>query len=299
MRWRGVRWFCAVVALSLRSARFVLIGEGRIDVSEAPVSLRLIGAQVKALRQRAGLTQAELGKKVGYSESQIRSIEAGRRTPKPDLLVRFEELFKVPGVFTSVADELLKEPHPSWFQPFAVLEAEAVGLSAYDNQLVNGLLQTEAYARAVHIEHRPALDDQEIELRVDARLARQKLLTRVPAASLSFIFEEVLLRRSVGGREVMREQLERLLDVAQMRHVEIQVMPTERPGHAGLEGPLTVVEPPEKELCAYLEVQNIGRLITDRPTVSKIAQRYAILRSQALTPDESVSFIKQLATGAT
>ncbi|MDF3291112.1 helix-turn-helix domain-containing protein [Streptomyces silvisoli] len=264
-----------------------------------PVSLRIIGTQVKALRLRAGLTQAQLGKKVGYSESQIRSIESGRRTPKPDLLVRFEELFKVPGVFTSVADELLKEPHPSWFQPFADVEAEAVARCAYDCQLINGLLQTEAYARAVHEEHRPALDDGEIEVRVAARMARQRLLTRVPAPSLSFVLEEVLLQRPIGGERVMREQLERLVEVAQMRHVELQVMPTERTGHAGLEGPLLLVEPPDQEMRAYLEVQNTGRLITDRPTVSKIAQRYAILRSQALTPDESVSFIKQLATGAT
>lgn len=264
-----------------------------------PVSLRIIGAQVKALRSRAGLTQAQLGKKVGYSESQIRSVEAGRRTPKPELLAVLEELFQVKGVFTSVADELLKEPHPSWFQPFAHLEAEAVALSIYDTQLINGLLQTEAYALAVSALFRPALDDGELEHRVSTRLDRQKLLTRVPAPSLSFIFEEAALRRPFGGREVHRNQLLRLADVSQMRHVEIQVMPTDRAEHAGLDGPLTLVEPPDREMCAYLEVQTTGHLITDRRRVSKIAQRYGILRSQALTPEESVKFIHQLATGAT
>ncbi|MEU1627476.1 helix-turn-helix transcriptional regulator [Streptomyces sp. NPDC020096] len=285
----------------MRGARFVLIDEGRIEMSDGntPVSLRIIGTQVKALRNLAGLTQAQLGKEVGYSESQIRSIETGRRTPKPELLLRFEELFGVQGVFTSVAEELLKEPHATWFQPFADAEAEAIALSVYGNQLINGLLQTEAYARAVHASYRPALDDDEIDHRVAARLARQKLLTRVPTPSLSFILEAVVLNRPIGGKKVLRDQLHHLLEVAQMRNVEIQVMPTDRTEHAGLDGPLTLIEPPDREMCAYLEVQDTGHLITERRTVSKIARRYGILQSQALTPGESVQYIHELATGAT
>ncbi len=262
-----------------------------------PVSLRIIGAQVKALRIRAGLTQAQLGKKVGYSESQIRSIETGRRAPKPELLLAFEELFQVHGVFTSVADELLKEPHPSWFQPFAAVEAEAVALSAYDNHLVNGLLQTEAYARAVYEVYRPALDDEEIDRRLNARMARQALLTRSPTPSLTFIMEQVVLERPIGGVKVRREQWKRLLDVSRMRHIEIQVMPTQRTEHASLDGPLTLLEPPERETCAYLEVQGTGHMITNRRTVAKFARKYGVLQSQALTPEESVEFIEKLATG--
>lgn len=262
-----------------------------------PVSLRILSTQMKALREGAELTQRELGDQAGFSESQIGSVEQGRRPLKMDLAVQLEKVFKVPKVFTSVVNEQLKEPHPSWFQPFAQAESEAVALSVYGNQLINGLLQTEAYARAVHLAYRPALDDDEIERRIAARLARQQLLTRHPAPSLSFILEEVILRRPVGGCEAMREQLHHLLDVGQLRHVEIQVMPTERGNHAGLGGPFTLVEPPDQDMCVYLEAQDNGHLITGRRAVSKIARRYGILQSQALSPEDSAVFIKQLATG--
>ncbi|TJZ53025.1 helix-turn-helix transcriptional regulator [Streptomyces piniterrae] len=260
-----------------------------------PVSLRILGLQMKALRELAGLTQHGLADKVGFSESLISSVECGRRPLKEDLALKLEEAFKVPGVFMSVIEEQLKEPHPSWFQPYADAEAEAVALSAYGTHLVKGLLQTEAYARAVHIDYHPALDDDEIERRVTARLSRQKLLSRVPTASLSFILEEVVLRRPIGGPEVLREQLHHLLEIGRMRHVQIQVMPTNRTSHAGLAGPFTLVEPPDREMCAYLEVQNVGQLVTARRAVSAMARRYGILQSQALNAEESAEFIQKLA----
>ncbi|UQA97814.1 Scr1 family TA system antitoxin-like transcriptional regulator [Streptomyces halobius] len=95
----------------------------------------------------------------------------------------------------------------------------------------------------------------------------------------------------------MREQLHRLLELARLRHIEIQVMPTESTSHTSLDGPFTLVEPPDRGVCAYLEVQGTGRLITDRRSVNKLARRYGILQSQALTPKESTAFIQKLATG--
>lgn len=262
-----------------------------------PVSLRILSTQMKALREGAELTQRELGDQAGFSESQIGSVEQGRRPLKMDLAVQLEKVFKVPKVFTSVVNEQLKEPHPSWFQPFASAEAEAVALSVYDNQLINGLLQTESYARAVYAAYRPALHDDEIERRLAARLARQQLLSRNPAPSLSFILEEVTLRRPIGGRKALREQLHRLLDVGQLRHVEIQVMPTDRANHASLDGPFTLIEPPDQDTCVYHEVQGTGRLITSRRAVNQHARRYGILQSQALSPEESAEVIQHLATG--
>ncbi|WP_267243000.1 helix-turn-helix domain-containing protein [Streptomyces sp. PR69] len=262
-----------------------------------PVSMRILSTQVRALREEAELTQRGLADAAGFSESQIGSVEQGRRPLKMDLAVQLEKVFKIPRVFTSVVEEQLKEPHPSWFQPFADAEAEAVALSTYGTQLIHGLLQTEAYARAVHVEYRPALDDEEIERRLAARLARQKLLTRTPPAHLSFVLEEAVLRRPIGGYEVRRKQLDHLLEVGQERHIEIQVMPIERVNHAGLEGPFTLVEPPGKNMCVYLEVQGTGRLITNSQAVNRHCRRYGILQSQALSPKESAEFIEQLATG--
>jgi transcriptional regulator with XRE-family HTH domain len=262
-----------------------------------PVSMRILSTQMKALREGADLTQRELGDRAGFSESQIGSVEQGRRPLKMDLAMQLEKVFKVPKVFTSVVNEQLKEPHPSWFQPFAQAEAEAVSLCVYGNQLINGLLQTEEYARAVHVAHRPALEDEEIERRVAARLARQQLLTRKPAASLSFILEEVVLQRTVGEPEAMRDQLLHLLELGRHRHIEIQVMPTSRGCHAGLGGPFTLVEPRDDDMCAYLEVQDVGRLITGRRIVSQFARRYGILQSQALSSEDSAEFIRRMASG--
>ncbi|MDJ0464049.1 helix-turn-helix transcriptional regulator [Streptomyces sp. H27-C3] len=262
-----------------------------------PVSLRILSTQMRALREGAELTQRELGDRAGFSESQIGSVEQGRRPLRMDLAEQLERVFKVPKVFTSVVNEQLKEPHPSWFQPFAAAEAEAVALSVYGNQLVNGLLQTEAYARAVYVEFRPALDDEEISRRLAARLARQQLLSRTPAPHLSFILEEVTLLRPIGGTEVMRELRQHLLELSLFRNVEIQVMPTNRRGHAGLSGPFTLVETPEAGLCVYLEVQSTGRMITERRTVNQHARRYGILQSQALSPEDSVAYIEQLTKG--
>ncbi|MER6994546.1 helix-turn-helix transcriptional regulator [Streptomyces sp. NPDC000410] len=262
-----------------------------------PTSMRHLATQMKALREWVGLTQREFSKKVGFSESQIASVEQLRRPMKMDLAVQLEKQFNLPGVFTSVVDELLKEPHPSWFEPFAEAEAEAIALSTYQTQLIHGLLQTEAYTRGVCAAYRPALEDEEIERRLAARLARQQLLTRSPSPHLSFILEEVTLRRPTAGDEAQREQLHRLLEAGQERHIEIQVMPTERGNHAGLEGPFTLVETPDQGMGVYLEVQGTGQLITERRAVNRHARRYGILQSQALSPEESAEFIKQLATG--
>ncbi|WP_240138746.1 helix-turn-helix domain-containing protein [Streptomyces sp. MUM 178J] len=262
-----------------------------------PVSMRILSTQVRALREEAELTQRGLADAAGFSESQIGSVEQGRRPLKMDLAVQLEKVFKIPKVFSSVVEEQLKEPHPSWFQPFAQAEAEAVALSVYGNMLINGLLQTEEYARAAYVAYRPALDDEEIERRLAARLARQNLLTRTPAAHLSFVLEEVTLRRPLGGHQAMCEQLQHLLDVSRMRHVEIQVMPTARANHAGLDGPFTLVETKDQNMCVYHEVQGTGRLITNRRVVSQHARRYGILQGQALSPEESAEFIEQLATG--
>ncbi|MCM2577969.1 helix-turn-helix domain-containing protein [Streptomyces meridianus] len=264
----------------------------------APVGLTIIGAQVRSLRERRGITQGVLADRIGYSASLVRMIERGERLPRPEFLERLEGVLEVPGLFTSVRDQLLRDRHPAWFQPYAELEAEAVALSAYDNQLVRGLLQTEAYARAVHTAYRPTLDEEEIERRIATRMARQRLLSRRPAPALSFVIEEVVLRRPVGGLEVLRDQLQHLLRCAEMRHIELQIMPTDRENHAGLEGPFTLIEPPDREMCAYIESQDHGSLISDRQQVGRIARRYGILRGQALSPEESAIFIHELVAGA-
>ncbi len=177
------------------------------------------------------------------------------------------------------------------------MEGHAISLYTYDCRVVPGLLQTEAYARAVSLSVPPLPEEAVLNERVAARLARQELLSvrRTPLCSFSFIIEEAVLERRTGGTEVTSELLDHLLDVDE-RHwnVEVQVMPLRRPTHAGLDGPIALLETPDNHWFAYSEGQKNGRLISDPKEISVLHQRYAKLRSQALTPEDSSSLLKRM-----
>ena len=145
----------------------------------------------------------------------------------------------------ALKEEVGRARYPAFFRDAAQLEAGAVGLCVYAALAAPGLLQTEEYARAVFRMQRPVLDDDVIEHRLAARMVRQEIFTRRPAPLLSFIIEEVVLRKPIGGIAVLRGQLEQILLVGQNRNVEIQVMPTGREDHAGLGGPFNLIDTAE------------------------------------------------------
>jgi Domain of unknown function (DUF5753) len=138
------------------------------------------------------------------------------------------------------------------------------------------------------------LNEETIEQRVEARMARQSIFSRWPALILSFVIEEVVLHRPLGGRAVLKGQLEHLLRVGQMRNVEIQVMPTDREDHAGTEGSFMLIEIPGRPKVAQVEAQSISRLVTNRRDVHAVEVRHGIIRAQALTPGESLAHIEKL-----
>ncbi|MDF3293754.1 helix-turn-helix domain-containing protein [Streptomyces silvisoli] len=260
-----------------------------------PMGLLIFGCQQRALRERAGLTQAELASRVNYSESHVRSVESGRRRPKPEYVRAVDEALGAQGLLKAAAEPIVQLKYPAWFIRYVEAEAEAVKLYTYDNNLVNGLLQTDDYAYAVFRAQVPALDDDEIEAGVQARLERQVLLTRKPAPTLGFVIEEWVLRRKIGGREVLKAQLDRLLEVGEMRNVSIQVMPMGCETHAALEGPLTLLETLEGRNLAYVEGQFGSAFVTEPKDYSVLEQRYGVLRAQALSPEDSATFIERLA----
>ncbi|MFG2623425.1 Scr1 family TA system antitoxin-like transcriptional regulator [Streptomyces sp. NPDC048473] len=273
---------------------------GDDDSEEAADLFRVIGRQVRLLRERAGLTQRELGDRLGYSEDLIRSLERGRRTPQPDFLDAVDDLLDAGGLLRAAKDDVARAKararvkHPAWFKDYAKLEADAVEVHEYGSHVVPGLLQTEAHARALFAMRKPLLDEATIEQRVAARLARQELLTRWPAPIVTCIIEESVLRRPIGGDAVHKAQLEQLIDLGQLRSLELQVMPTRRNKHAGMGGPFILLTPKGRPQVAYLEVQNISRLITDPDEVRILAARYGSIRAQAPTPSESLTVIKEL-----
>ncbi|GHG23144.1 transcriptional regulator [Streptomyces albogriseolus] len=259
--------------------------------------LRCFGRQAKILRERAGLTQAQLAPRLGYSEAQIAAIEQGRRIPRPETIDSLDALLDGGGLLLAMKRAVALTRYPAFFRDAARIEEEAVEFHAYAVLAVPGLLQTEEYARTMFTVWRPRRREDEIEQMVAARMARHKLYERKPAPTLSFVIEESVLERPFGGRDVLRGQLEHMLRVTENPHVEIQVMPTRVVDHAGADGPFTMMTPEGGEQVAYVESQANGRVITERESVRGFAVRYGILRAQALSPAESVCHIEKLLQG--
>ncbi|WP_328405458.1 helix-turn-helix domain-containing protein [Streptomyces sp. NBC_00390] len=256
--------------------------------------LHVFGRQLKRFRECTEYDRAAFGAVTGYSASTIASYEQGRRVPPPRFIEQADELLGARGVLAEMKEEVARAQYPAFFRDAAKLEAEAVELHVYANQAVPGLLQTEEYARAVFVNWRPLYDEETVEQRVAARLARQEILASRPLPTFSFVIEEAVLHRPLGGPGVMRGQLEQILLVGQQRNVEIQVMPTKREEHAGLAGPFTLIETTEGRRIAYVEVHKLSRLYTERRAVREIEEQYGLLRAQALTPRESLALIEKL-----
>ncbi|MFE0509273.1 helix-turn-helix domain-containing protein [Streptomyces sp. NPDC058964] len=252
------------------------------------------GRQLKLLRVQAGMDRAEFGKRVGYSSDTVASIEQGRRIPQARFIERADEVLGAGGLLTALKEEVGRAQYPAFFRDAARLEADAHELFLYAVQAIPGLLQTEEYTRALLAMRRPLLDEDTMEQRVAARLSRQEILSRWPAPLMSFVIEEAVLRKPFGGTPVLRGVLENVLLTGQKRNVEIQVMPNDREDNAGVDGPFTLITPRRGDQIAYLEVQGRSILVSDRDEVRSVSARYGIIRSQALTPRESLGFVEKV-----
>ncbi|MFJ8435319.1 Scr1 family TA system antitoxin-like transcriptional regulator [Kitasatospora sp. NPDC094019] len=270
------------------------------DLSEVSDFLKAIGKQIKLLRERAGLTQKEFAKQVGYTESLIGAVEQGKRTPQRELLEASERVLDAGGLLIVTSDDIesakakARVRHPEWFRGYARLEAKAEEIHNFSMYGVPGLLQTEAHARAVCAMNQPLLAEDVIETRVAARMARQEILTTWPRAMFSWVLDESVLRRPLGGREVHEEQLRHLLKVGSMRGMVIQIMPLSRTESAGMGGPFILITPKGQSQMGYIEVQTSSRLITAQEEVRIMNARYGTLRAQAHTPQESLSLIEKI-----
>ncbi|MGP3968886.1 helix-turn-helix domain-containing protein [Streptomyces sp. 6N223] len=259
-------------------------------------NLRMYGVLVRHFRELRGVTRVELGKDVGYSDSMITKIERGERTPSDAFIESAEKVLVAQGALKAASEELSRgsDEFPDWFGPFAEEEKKCVSLHSYENHVVPGLLQTEDYARGVFAGHCPALDDEDIERRVNARLDRQTLFGRKPAPIVSYVLEEVVLRRPFGGRQALKGQLYRILEIGRLRNVEIQVMPTNRETHVGTDGPMVLLETESRQTFGYIESQDDPWYVSDPRKVSVLQARYGILRAQALAPEESMRLVERL-----
>ncbi|MCZ0989409.1 helix-turn-helix domain-containing protein [Streptomyces diastatochromogenes] len=257
--------------------------------------MRTFGAVVQALREYHRLSREEFGRLVGYSKHTVASVELGRRMPDVGFVEAAERVLGNTGVLRKAAECLERQPGlAAWFRRWAQLETTAINLYTYECRMIPGLLQTELYVRALAADQLPPLSDAEIEELWAARLDRQRLLHERPNTAFSFILEEHLFLRRTGGIEVTRGLIDHVLEITELRNAEIQVMPLVQERHAGLQGPIRLLETPANKWSAYNEGQESGQLISDPKVVSVLQARYARMRSQALTMQDSVSLLRRM-----
>ncbi|MBW1603683.1 helix-turn-helix domain-containing protein [Streptomyces sp. JJ66] len=259
-------------------------------------SLRTFGAVVQALREHAGLTRTELAAQVRFSKHTVESVELGRRMPDDQFVARAEPALGNTGALRRASRHLTRGEAglAAWFRRWAGLERKAVSLCTYECRLVPGLLQSEGYMRTLCDEEVPPMSDKAVADTIDARWERQRLLRERPTVAFDFIVEESVFRRGLGGPDVTRELLDHVLQLVTPRNVTLQIMPSYSEHHACLSGPIQLLETRDGRWHAYSEGQENGRLIADPKEVSKLQMRYARLRSQALTPMDSVGLLEQM-----
>ncbi|MFJ9340270.1 helix-turn-helix domain-containing protein [Streptomyces sp. NPDC101733] len=256
--------------------------------------LAALGRQLRAWREQAGLGVTEFGTRIGYGDDLVRKVEGGKRIPRPEYLDKADAALDARGRISAMRADTEQVRYPKKVRGLVKMEGLAVELSAYGSHNIHGLLQTDDYARALFQMWQPPHTEEEVERGLAARIARRSIFDRDPVPTLCFVQEEVTLRRRIGGTMVMRGQLERLLELAKLRHVTIQVMPTDLEEHAGMGGLIQVLKFADGSAVGRSEGAFNGRPVSDPRRLRILDQCHAMIRSQALTPRESAAFIEQV-----
>ncbi|MET8458596.1 helix-turn-helix domain-containing protein [Streptomyces parvulus] len=255
--------------------------------------LATVGRQLKLRREAAGMRAGDFGIAVGYGEDLVYKVEGGKRIPRREYLEKADQVLDAGGLLAATWEDVRRVRYPKQVRDLAKLESRAVESLSYGSYSLHGLLQTEEYARALLSRRRPVLTEDELENAVAARMGRKAMFERAPAPALSFVQEEATLRRPVGGMMVLRRQLEHLLEIGRLRHVEIQVMPTSRGDHPG-GGRLQVLKFEDGTAVGRADDEYGSRAVTDPRQLRILELRYGTIRAEALPTRESAAFIEQL-----
>jgi len=257
-------------------------------------ALALFAAELQAARARAGMSRDELAARINYSPSLVGMVESMRRVPRLDFAQRCDEALATTGTFARLHEHLRTAPFPSWFRPFVQHEAEATALHWFEQTLVPGLLQTADYARAL-LKTRVGASEEDVDQAVAARLERQAILERDEPPLLWVIMDEAVLRRPVGGADVMQIQVEHLAEMAGRTSVVIQVIPYIVGAHEGVNGAFVIADFATSPSIVYLETALTG-LVVERPEdVASVRLTYDTLRSEALPRAASLDLLREVA----
>jgi len=268
-----------------------------------------LGARLRSLRQAKGLTRDQAGYAIRGSESKISRMELGRVAFKErdvsdllklygvedaeehDRLLTLAREANTPGWWHAYGDVL-----SNWFQNYLDLEQSAELIRTYEVQFVPGLLQTDAYARAVIMLGHGTAEPWEISRRADLRMARKQLLQRENSPKLWAVIDEAVLRRPIGGRQVLRQQIEALLEASSMPNVRLQVIPFATGGHAAAGGALSLLRFPRQDLpdVVYIEHLISGLYLDKREDVDHYAAAMGRLFIEAEPPDQTPRILREV-----
>ncbi|MCH5671151.1 helix-turn-helix domain-containing protein [Streptomyces gilvus] len=290
--------------------------EPYLDRTEpAPTLLKmLVGVQLAGFREDVGLSQEQAARAVGFSPAKLSRIEAGkgRRPPTEDDVRALLQLYKTDDHETSVLLQLLRragEPGwwqrfdkrlmPEWFDRLVGLQEAAEAIRTFEIQYVPGLLQTPAYTRAVVERGLPSAPAREVERRVELRTRRRELLQRSDPPQLWAVVDESVLWRVLGSREVMRDQLEYLVEMAQLPHVTVQIVPLDVTNASAPAIPVTYLRFGGLELpdVVYLEHIRSATFLEDRDETEEYRVTLDRLADEALNPRESLTLLRETAAG--
>ncbi|MEV1018004.1 DUF5753 domain-containing protein [Micromonospora sp. NPDC049801] len=277
------------------------------QVPSPTIRARRLRRELRRLRDRTGHTAEEVAKILGWHRTKVIRFELGHSRVMPKDLPPLLDLYDASEGERESLNALLRQSRQKgWWSAygdvlpddFVGFEAEATSISAFECLYVPGLLQTEQYVRAIVRAGRSTADQDETDRRVAARLARKAMLSRDVPPKLWMVLDEAAVRRVVGGRDVMRAQLARLVEACELPTVEIQILPFAAGAHAGMGGPFTLLDYADPSLdptVVYLDNDSSTLLLEEERHVARYRLMFDHLMAKALDPDVSAGFLARVA----
>ncbi|MBF9128645.1 helix-turn-helix transcriptional regulator [Plantactinospora sp. S1510] len=253
----------------------------------------LVDELIEARTSRS-MTQEEWAHRVRFSPTHVSSVETRHRPPTGDYVAAVDKAFQTGGAYTRLLVKLASfDTAPIWLRDWLEIEREAALLRWFEPAYVPGLLQTEAYARATLAGGR--FTAEEIERHVASRLARQAILNQeVPPQLISVVDEAVLHRPVPDQAGLMREQVERIIELAALDHIQIQVVPATTGMYLGLAGQFIIAEMPDDKRIGYADNQLKAQIVDEAGEIARLARMWEVVRNHALPVKQSVELIKEV-----
>ncbi|MGW2837747.1 helix-turn-helix domain-containing protein [Streptomyces sp. NPDC001493] len=257
------------------------------------------GERLRRLREERGWTQDELSARTGYSASHISGVETGARTPTAKFTASVDRAFGTGDALTRQGAATRNSAILDGFPEFVTQESRATEMRLFEIGAVPGLFQTPAYAAAITrgAVRRGAITELQAEERLALLARRQESLNRTPAPRIYVILDESCIRQHVGGPEVMAEQLDHLVEVANLPNTVVQVAPFELGERRSLNKPLSLITLADRSHVSYAESAHSGQLERDMRFVGPLLTAYHQLAAEALSQAESVAMISQVRKG--